>query len=409
MSEYADVVVVGARCAGAPTAMLLARAGRRVVLLERGRPGTDTISTLYIQPPGMVRLKNWGVLDEVAASGAPVLDTASYTIEAITVSGRASWPADTPLPRAPRRRDLDRILAEAAVRAGADLRVQSSVTDLIVEDERVAGVRYSLRGADGRQREHVVRAGLVVGADGMRSRVAARAQAPWQRRDPTLTCAYYTFWEGLSTGFGMYEGAAGWVSAVPTSGGRVLVSAYFPQSSFADVRGNVLAHYHDCVAAVAPELDAMMTRGLHAEPITGFGDQQNFFRQAWGPGWALVGDAGHHKDSLTARGIGDAFLQADLLAHHLRTADSPAGQDAALARFADDRDTMLAESYGATLVVADPAARPARAEVLAMVAADPARRQRYLDTVAGLAPMSGLYTPDLMDRLTELGSRSVAS
>jgi len=409
MPEYADAVVVGARCAGAPAAMLLARAGRRVVLLERGQVGTDTISTLYIQPPGMVRLEKWGVLDDIVATGPPALETASYCIDGTIVSGRASWPASTPMPRAPRRRDLDRILAGAAARAGADLRLHCSFTGVLEQDGRVRGVRYTVRGADGRQRELEVHSPLVVGADGMRSRVAAAVGAATSQRDPTLTCAYYTYWDTMTTTFGMYESHAGWVSCVPTSGGRVLVSAYFPQADFARVRGAALASYHACVAAVAPGLDARMPRGRHAEPLTGFGDQQNFFRQAWGPGWALVGDAGHHKDSLTARGIGDAFLQADLLSHHLAGADGPRAQDAALARFAADRDAMLADSYRATLVAADPAARPARARVLAAVAQDRGLQQRYLDTVAGLAPVSALYTDELLGRLNEAPVPSVVS
>ncbi len=402
MAESADVVVVGGRCSGASTAMLLARAGRRVVVLERGQLGTDVVSTLFIQPPGMALLKKWGLLPEVIATGAPELATAGYCIEGIQVRGRASWPAQTPVPRAPRRYALDALLARAAAAAGADLRPMSSATGLLEQDGRVCGVRYTTRGADGRHREHELVAPLVIGADGMRSRVAKAVAAPFTRQDPTLTCAYYTYWETLRTDFGMYEGPGGWVSSVPTSDGRVLVSAYFPQSRFAHVRADALASYHECVAAVAPELDAMMPRGGHAEPLVGFGDQQNFFRQAWGPGWALVGDAGHHKDSLTARGIGDAFLQAELLALRL---DSP-GQDRALARYAQDRDSMLIDSYRATLVVADPAARPARAKVLAAVATDPTLVQRYLDTVAGLAPMANLYTEDLLARLGEAPARS---
>lgn len=214
-----------------------------------------------------------------------------------------------------------------------------------------------------------------------------------------MTCAYYTYWDGMEATFSMFEGSAGWVSSVPTSGGRVLVSTYFPQERFDEVRADALAAYHECVSSVVPELDAMMPRGRHAEPITGFGDQQNFFRQAWGPGWALVGDAAHHKDSLTARGIGDAFVHAELLTWRLAGIESPEATDAALARYSDECNDLLADSYRATLLVANPESRPARAQVLATVAADPELRQKYLDTVAGLSPPSELYTDDLLRHL----------
>jgi flavin-dependent dehydrogenase len=400
MVEHADVVVVGARCAGASAAMLFARAGRRVVVLERGQIGTDPVCTLYIQPPAMEQLRRWSLLDDVVALGAPELPTTTYCVGGATVAGRARWPAGTPSARAPRRRDLDRVLAEAASAAGADLRVCSSFTGVVTEGGRVCGVRFTARGSDGRRVEHQIRAPLVVGADGMRSALAATVGGGYLRKDATLTCAYYTFWEGMEATFGMYEGTPGWVSSVPTSHGQVLVSAYFPQSRFGQVRTDALTAYHACVAEVAPSLHAMMHPGDHAEPLAGFGDQQNFIRQAWGPGWALIGDAGHHKDSLTARGIGDAFLQAELLTCRLADADGPEATDAGLTRFARERDVLLADSYRATLVVADPENRPSRARLLSAVADDSELTQTYLDTVAGIAPMSRLYTDDLLERLT---------
>lgn len=142
MVESADVVVVGARCAGASTAMLFARAGRRVILLERGRPGTDTVSTLYIQPPAMGLLKRWGLLGRVEDTGAPALPTATYCIDGARVSGRPRWPSGVPAARAPRRRELDTLLVDAAAEAGVDVRVRCSAVGPTWDDERVTGIRY---------------------------------------------------------------------------------------------------------------------------------------------------------------------------------------------------------------------------------------------------------------------------
>jgi flavin-dependent dehydrogenase len=395
--EIVDVVIVGARCAGAPLAMLLARTGRRVLVLERGRIGSDKISTLYIQPPGVAHLQAWGLLDAVRATGAPELRTVTYEMSGTRISGEARWPDSMPRAYAPRRTRLDPLLAEAAVAAGADLRERSGVTGLLQDGSgRVTGVRYTTAGADGRRKECTVQAHLVVGADGMRSTVAELVGAPTTVSDPTLTCAYYTFWHGLHAGFEMYEGETGWVSSVPTSDGLVLVSAYHPQEEFDRVRHAADASYRAGIAANSPGLAERMRGATQAAPLTGFGDQRNFFRQASGPGWVLVGDAGHHKDSLPARGIGDAFLQVQLLVHHLQNCDAGDDQDRALVAFGEDRDRLLTDSYRATLLVASAQSRPQRRALLATVAADPVLTQRYFDTVAGLAPVSELYTPDLL-------------
>jgi 2-polyprenyl-6-methoxyphenol hydroxylase-like FAD-dependent oxidoreductase len=389
-----DVVVVGARCAGAPTAMLFARRGYRVLLVDRAAMPGDTLSTLYIQQPGVARLARWGVLDAVRASGCPPLDHVVYELGEVRVEGCCSGVDGIREAYAPRRYVLDGILAAAAVAAGAELRRGHDLVDLVVAgDGRVTGVR--LRTADGR--EVVEGATLVVGADGMRSTVAHLAAAPKLVEHPRLTCAYYTLWKGPSTCFELSEGPTGWVSAVPTNDGAVLVAAYHPQSRFDEVRRDARRAYLEAVRVNAPALWAQIRDAEQVERLYGTGDQQNFFRQAHGDGWVLVGDAGHHKDSLTARGISDAFLQADLLVDALGDAlPDPPARAGALAAFAARRDALLTENYRATLMVASTEARAERGALLRTVASSPEWTQRYFDAVAGVVPLTALYTPDLL-------------
>lgn len=397
--EVYDLIVVGARCAGATTAMLAARAGRRVLLLERDTFPSDKLSTLYIQPPGVARLAEWGLLDRVVATGCPPLRTIDYRLGEIALSGEAAAIDGISCAYAPRRHLLDEILAEAAAEAGAEVRHGVKVVGLIEEEGRAVGVHCCCG-------EFSARGRIVVGADGMRSTVAELVGSETTLEHERLTCAYYGFWEGVEAGFELYEGEDGWVSAVPTNG-AVLVSAYFPQDRFDEVRADVEACYLDNVRRNAPELWARLEAAHRVGRLYGTGDQRNFFRRACGPGWALVGDAGHHKDSLTARGIGDAFEQAVMLVDHLDGTDfAPADVDARLERFEKSRDEALVESYHGTLLVAQASARMKRKALIAAVATSESLSRRYFDTVAGVRPLADLYTPELREALAAIGGQS---
>ncbi|MGV9420422.1 NAD(P)/FAD-dependent oxidoreductase [Streptomyces sp. NPDC003674] len=342
-----DVIVVGARLAGASTAMLLARAGYRVLMVDRDRVVRDTLSTLHIHPSGVAALHRWNVLPEVLATGCPPLERIRHAAGDAVVN-------DTPEPAdgvraayAPRRRLLDAVLIRAAVDAGAEFRPNTCVNDLLFEDGRVVGVRTgSIRG----EAEHTEHARLVVGADGMRSTVAARAAAPLLLQEPHHTCVYYTYWSELPTQLRTFEGPGRWVATIPTNDGATLVAAYFPQSRFAEVRGDALNSLLDQVGKTAPEVREEMAAGRRLEHVHGTGDQRNFFREAQGPGWVLVGDAGHHKDSITAQGITDALYQAQLLADCVGDGlHDPESLSSALKRFAVQRLDALLPAYRSTL------------------------------------------------------------
>lgn len=388
-----DVIVVGARAAGAPTAMLLARRGHRVLLLDRDRFPSDTLSTLYIQQPGVARLARWGLLDAVRATGCPPLDRVVYDLGDVRVEGCSTGVDGQREAYAPRRHLLDGILAEGAVAAGVEFRPGCEVTALErAEDGRVTGVVHRPRGGGAPVTE---RARLVVGADGMRSAVAALAGTRTTVEHPRLTCAYYMFWTGVPAGFEMYEGATGWIAAVPTND-ALLVAAYHPQHRFEEVRRDAKAAYLDAVRVNAPQLWERLGAGERLDRLHGTGDQQNFFRVADADGVVLVGDAGHHKDSLTAQGITDAMVQAEML--DARIGDvlhDDAALREGLRAFVEERDQRFMPNFQATLMVARAEGRDQRRALLTAVGSDPGHTQRYFDALAGVIPLHQLYTPGL--------------
>ncbi|MEU5646728.1 NAD(P)/FAD-dependent oxidoreductase [Streptomyces milbemycinicus] len=394
-----DVIVVGGRCAGSPTAMLLARAGYRVLMAERSKFPKDKLSTLYIHQPGVALLGRWGVLPQIVETGCPPLDKVTYTMSDIRIEG-VSWPVDGQhAAYAPRRFLLDQILARAAVDAGVEFRENCSVADLVFDGERVVGVRLGT----GNGAESVERARLVVGADGMRSTVATKVRAPYEREDRTLTCCYYSYWSNLSTAFRLYQIPGSWVGTVPTNDGATLVAAYFPQERFADIKGDGLRALLDCVERTAPEVHAEMANGPRAERLFGTGGQLNFFRRAAGPGWVLIGDSGHHKDSITARGITDAFRQAQLLADCIGDGlQEPDRLDKALEGFAARRTEMLVPDYKSTLATAELNPPAHHLELLRAISTSRPLCDRYLSTLSGSCPIDEFITPEVLDLIDEM-------
>jgi len=391
-----DVIVVGARCAGASTAMLFARAGYRVLMVDRAEFPRDTLSTLYIHQPGVALLRRWGVLDKVIATGCPPLDRAVYRIADIRIEG-CSIPVDGHRAAyAPRRYLLDGILADAAVAAGVEFRQGCTVTDVLSDDEgQATGVRC--RTSDGGTTEEHAR--LVVGADGMRSRFATMVDSRITTEDPPATCAYYTYWEGVTDRFELYEAPGRWVGTVPTNDNTTLIAAYFPQSEFERVRKDAMGAYLEAVRSTAPELYAKIASQTPLERLHGTGDQRNYFREAAGLGWALVGDAGHHKDSITARGITDAFRQAQLLVDCVGTGlRNPEKLLDGLEEYAYQRDEILIDAYHSTLSVAALEVAEHRLSMLRTVAGDQELMDRYFATLAGVIGVEEFFTPELHAR-----------
>ncbi|MFD4633066.1 NAD(P)/FAD-dependent oxidoreductase [Streptomyces sp. NPDC058284] len=391
-----DVVVVGARCAGASTALLLARQGRRVLLVDKASFPADTMSTLYIHQPGVTRLARWGVLDDVVASGCPPLDTISHDIDGLRLTAALPSVDGVSAAYAPRRYVLDDLLVRAAVSAGAEFLDRARVRELIWRDGRVAGVRIKVGDTT-----TTVSAGLVVGADGMRSTIAGLVDAPVLRSAPLASCVYYTFWRGLRTGFGFHERVGRWIARIPTHDDLTIVAAYLPQAEFPVARRDPGEAYLAAVGSTAPELYEQLMSAERADRWRGTGDQRNYFRKAHGPGWALVGDAAHHLDTISARGITNAFIQADLISDSLSGVEieDTAAVDETLSGFEKTMADTLEAPYQSTLELANLRPTKARLRMLHAVAGSPELTSRYFALVSGVIGMREFMTADVVDLL----------
>ncbi|MEU0648293.1 NAD(P)/FAD-dependent oxidoreductase [Streptomyces umbrinus] len=387
-----DVVVIGARCAGSPAAMLFAQQGYRVLLLEKARFPQDTLSSHYIHQPGVALLDRWGLLDELRAAGCQPISHQSYEAPGVRLDG-FSLPVDGHRTTyAPRRFVLDPILAGGAVASGVELQESCAVNDLLFEDGRVVGVRYTTPGGT----EATERARLVVGADGMRSLVARKAGAPNVVEHPRMTCTYYTYWAGVPAHFELYERPGRWVGVIPTNDDLKLIMAYFPQSEFSDVRTAVEPAFLEAVRTTTPELYERMSAGRRVEQLYGTGHQENYFRKAYGPGWVLLGDAVHHKDSITARGITDAFMQAQSLTEHIGDGlHDDAALKAALKRYENDLTDVFLNFYQGALNVAE--LKPeGRAEMLRSLVGHQELIDRYFSTLSGACSFDDFYNDQLL-------------
>ncbi|GGR19243.1 NAD(P)/FAD-dependent oxidoreductase [Streptomyces griseomycini] len=390
MSTAYDAIVVGARCAGAPTAMLLARRGHRVLLVDRAAFPSDTLSTHMIHPPGVAALARWGLLDRVTATGCPPVTTYSFDFGPFTLTGSPPPRDGTGVGYGPRRRVLDAVLVAAADEAGAEVREHFHVDEVLIEDGTVVGVRG--HGAGGPSVTE--RARVVIGADGRSSHVASAVGAPEYRTKPRLQRGYYAYWSGLPVaGFETYaRPGRGW-GTIPTNDGLTVVVVGWPrdeaQAFRADVEGNFLA-----TLDLVPEF-AERVRAGHREERFLCASVPNFFRRPYGPGWALVGDAGHTEDPITAQGISNAFRDAELCAGALDdvlTGRRPFAE--ALSGYAAARDARVSEMYEFTTQLATLAPPPEdTARLLAAASGDRAAMDRFAGVVAGTVPPHAFFAP----------------
>jgi flavin-dependent dehydrogenase len=302
-----DAIVVGARCAGSPTAMLLARHGHRVLLVDRATFPSDTASTHFLHPPAIAALRRWGLLDEVLATGCPAVNTYSFDFGPVTISG-------TPLPAddggrvayAPRRTVLDKILVDAAREAGVDVREGFTVDEVVVDCGEVTGIR----GHDAGGTPVEARARVVIGADGVHSAVAKAVGARDYNTKPVLQWGAYTYWRDLPvSGFEIFvRPDRGW-GALPTNDGHTLVVVGWPADEAAAYRADIEGNFLKTLD-MAPAFAERVHAATRVDRFH-FGGVPNVWRQPYGPGWVLVGDAGYAKDPITAQGIRDAFDDAE--------------------------------------------------------------------------------------------------
>ena len=339
-----DAVVVGARPAGAATAMLLARAGLRVLVVDRAAYGADTVSTHALLRGGVMQLARWGLLDAIAAAGTPPVGRCIFRYGDREVDVPIKPRAGVDALYAPRRTVLDPILIDAARDAGADVRFGVSVTDL-VGNGRVTGVV----GQDEHGRPFASNARITIGADGIGSTVARLVGAPVEQSARSAAAFIYGYCEGLPADryqlwyqFGVAAGS------FPTNRSQACVFVASPPPRMRhELRSGANQAYAKLLAEAAPELldgvrDPSRLR-LFAGRRTGY------VRRSHGPGWALVGDAGYFKDPITSHGLTDALRDAELLSRAIiAAAAGETAEPVALAEYQRVRDRLSARLFAVT-------------------------------------------------------------
>lgn len=339
--EHHDVIIVGGRVAGAATALLLARAGHDVLVLERDRRGTDTLSTHALMRAGVLQLRRWGLLDEVVAAGTPPQERVvfHYGPERVDVDLSSAL-------YAPRRTVLDAILVAAAEVAGAEFRFGVDVRGLRWDGERVCGV-VTRRG---RATHDVLDADVVIGADGRRSVVARDVAPAVTRTGSAATGVLYGYWSGVETaGYEWAFTPGAMAGLIPTNDGQVCVYAGTDRQRFVDeLRHDLDGAIERVVKETSSSISDRIAAGTRTERVRGFAGVRGWMRRPWGPGWALVGDAGYFKDPATAHGISDALRDAELLARSLHPVlGGVVGWDG-LARYESERDRVSTDLFAIT-------------------------------------------------------------
>lgn len=303
-----DAIIIGARVAGAPTAMLLAQKGHKVLLVDRDTFPSDIMSTHALALPAIQFLHRWGLYETLVAKGCRPITKA-------TLSATGGPPRTAELEAmCPRRYVLDEVLVRAAVEAGAELREGLTLQELTRVDGRVTGVRAQSRTNGETVTEQ---AQIVVGADGIHSVVARLVQTEKYDERPGTTFGYYSYFSGVEgDGIEVHFRDRRIIFSFPTNDGLTCLAFEAPKEEFQEFRSDIEGNFNRTLQLV-PDLADRARGAERQEPFKGMVDVPNFFRKPYGHGWALVGDAGYNKDPVTGLGIGDAFRDAELLAEAL--------------------------------------------------------------------------------------------
>ena len=397
-----DVIVVGARCAGAPAAMLLARRGLRVLLVDRATFPSDIPHGHFIHRGGPQRLRRWGLLDRLLADGCPAVTSLTTDLGDFPLTGLDIASDGVAFGCAPRRSRVDALLVAAAVEAGAEFREGFAVQGFSFDGDTLTGVR----GRDKHTGAVVTElARLTLGADGRNSRLAAAVGAPVYAAEPSATCWYFSYWSSLpASGLEVYDHDRRAIFVFPTHDGAVGVFVAWPAAELPAVRVDVEGRF---MAAIdqSPALAERLRAGRREEPFAGATDVSNFYRRPYGPGWALVGDAGCHKDPYLALGIADAWRDAEWLAEAVEAGLSGRQPlDEALAAFEQQRNAASHADYRDNLAAARLLPAPPKALALraALRSQPEATRQFYLAREGLVAPET-FFNPENLGRVMAAG------
>jgi flavin-dependent dehydrogenase len=382
--------------------MLLARQGYRVLVVDRASFPSDTISTHYIQQRGLARLSAWGLLDGLVATGVPAIKEMTVSYRDIVISGFADPIDGIDVTYAPRRTVLDALLVDGARAAGVEVREGYTVSDLIVEDGVVVGIRGA--GPDGTVGEE--RARIVIGADGRNSFVANAVGAEFYRKVPAECFIYYSYFSGVRTEFHSRIGERQQVGIWPTHDDNTLVAVMRKNDAFGDFRADVEGNFHSIIRDIVPDFaEELATKGRQEDKFYPMRYPDNYYRQSFGPGWALVGDAGYHKDPLTGLGISDAFEYADLLAN--RVHEGLGGQrpmDEALAEYQRVRDEKSHAGFDFTCAISTLELTPQLLAVFRALGGNAEAAKDFFAMIGGGMTGEEFFAPERMAAL--LGAKA---
>jgi flavin-dependent dehydrogenase len=402
-----DAIVIGARCAGATTAMLLARQGHRVLLLERGVIPSDVHQGHFIHRHGPKRLADWGLLERVVGTNCPPLTTHLTDFGDFPLIGRDIRTGNVAWGYAPRRRQLDQVLVEAAIEAGAEFRPNFLVEDCLWDGDRVNGIR----GRDHRKGIRSIEKALItIGADGRNSTLARAVGAPSYEQTPPLTCWYFSYWSGVPTeGFEWYMRKNRVIFSFLTNDNLFAIFIGWPIDEFSSVKADIESQFMRVVDQIPGFADRVRS-GRREERFYGTADVPNFLRRPFGPGWALVGDAGCHKDPMMAHGICDAFRDADFLSTAIH--EGLAGQcalDDGLMRYERRRNEATMGEYRENIAAARfTSVSPELLQLRLALHGNQEDTNRFVMTLEGWISHEEFFNPDNLQRiLAKAASRTV--
>jgi flavin-dependent dehydrogenase len=392
-----DVIIVGARCAGASTAMLLARRGYRVLMVDRARFPSEISQGHFIHRDGPRRLRDWGLLDAVIGSGCPPATSITMDFDGTRLTARDLVVDGVAAGYGPRRRTVDQILIDAAVRAGAELRQEFTVTGFTFDGERVTGIEG--HGESGRT---VAEQGTItVGAEGRMSRLARAVAAPEYDCVPALLVYYFTYFEGAQdNGMEVFVRGRRAIFAHPTNDDLLTVFVAFPAEEQQRVLENVDQHFRSSLALV-PEFAQRLRDTRRVERYLGAGGLSNFKRRPHGPGWALVGDAGSHKDPFMALGMSDALRDAEFLAEAIDAGLSGRMPlEAAMEEREQRRNEAMSLDWSGNLAAASFAPAPEQLRLMRALVEDEAGTRQFFLAREGMIPRAAFFNPDNLARIT---------
>jgi 2-polyprenyl-6-methoxyphenol hydroxylase-like FAD-dependent oxidoreductase len=310
-----DVIIVGARCAGSPLAMLLARQGVRVLLVDRVSFPTDIPHGHFIHRHGPRRLRDWGLLGKVAER-TPAITTMLFDAGDFPLIARNLVEDEVAWGYGPRRTTLDKILVDAAAESGAEVRQGFNVFEYIIENGTVVGIHARTQAG----LPVIERAGLIVGADGRNSGLARAVSSPVYNQVPALLCYYFSYWSDVAAEpFELYVRVAQRrvIFSFRTEDDLFAIFVGAPMDEFERFRRDIESEFTKTLDLV-PDFAGRVRAGRRVERFYGCSDLPNFYRKPYGSGWALIGDAGLHKDPFLALGICDGLRDVEFLADAIR-------------------------------------------------------------------------------------------